>query len=186
MATRSNFHLYCKTKQQKTNLLHSFEAVALGARILQVKLTGKFLTEFDFQICRVNIESNGDSVEAEFLPSESLLLGYHRKMGAVLHTCRCHLTKGIVLQRSWPFGRVWRKSPRSLANRGLFHFSVWAKFYFTSFLPNKQTKKKQTGKNNLSEPAKIMWFDSPWRRGMLCYRGALAVPQQQVVRLSTE
>lgn len=94
MVACSNFHLSCKTKQQKTNLLHSFEAVALGARILQVKLTGKFLTEFDFQICRINIESNGDSVQAELLPSESLLLGYHRQMGAMLYTCRCHLTKG--------------------------------------------------------------------------------------------
>lgn len=48
-----------------------------------MKLTGKFLTEFDFQICRVNAESSGDSVQAELLPSESLLLGYHRKTGAV-------------------------------------------------------------------------------------------------------
>lgn len=33
-------------------------------------------------------------MQAELLPSESLLLGYHRKTGAVLYACRCHLTKG--------------------------------------------------------------------------------------------
>lgn len=157
--TCSNFHLYCKARQPETNLLQSFEAVALGPRILQVKLTGKFLTEFDFQICRVNIESNGDSVQAELLPSESVLLGYQREMGAELYTCRCHLTKGSY----------YRHLDLLAGCEESLHYLLQMEGYsILAFAPNSNLpcfylpkKENRQEKKNLCEPAKITWSDSP-------------------------